>query len=109
MIPQYNRKSLAFGFLGGLFFLGCLSALQVFGDPGYPHPPAVWILTLLAIGQGSGAALLIIGLCYYAKGKGHHPALGLLGLFCCIGWAILWFLPDKTKTPQNSSLTPPVP
>jgi hypothetical protein len=52
---------------------------------------------VMILGVLLGAVLLIIGLGYYAKGKGYSAVLGLLGLFSCIGLLILAVLPDKTK------------
>ncbi|AUX44679.1 hypothetical protein SOCE26_061460 [Sorangium cellulosum] len=45
---------------------------------------------LLALG---GAVLFVIALVNYAKMRGRNGALGLLGLFTCVGLAILYFLP----------------
>ena len=44
-----------------------------------------------------GSILLIIGCCYYAKGKGYHGAWGLLGLLSLIGLIILICMRDKHK------------
>ena len=51
-----------------------------------------------------GVFLLIIGLGFfiwgcmsYSKGKGHHPAWGLLGLLSIIGLIVLVLSPDKHK------------
>ena len=44
-----------------------------------------------------GGALVIIGCCFYAKGKGYSGALGLLGILSIIGLLILIFLKDKSK------------
>lgn len=45
----------------------------------------------------AGSVLLIIGCCYYAKGKGYHCAWGLLGLLSLIGLIILICMRDKHK------------
>ena len=44
-----------------------------------------------------GAILFIIGCCFYAKGKGHSGAFGLLGLFNLIGLIVLVCMRDKCK------------
>ena len=44
-----------------------------------------------------GLALFVWGCINYAQGKGHHPALGLLGLLSCVGLIVLVILPDKNK------------
>ena len=59
-----------------------------------------------------GSVLLIIGCCYYAKGKGYHGAWGLLGLLNIIGLIILICMKDKEKelvrcTPSRVSFTCP--
>jgi len=48
----------------------------------------------------AGTVLLLVGLGYYAKAKGHSPVWGLLGLLSCVGIVVLAVLPDKLK--QNS-------
>ena len=45
----------------------------------------------------SGAILFIVGCCYYAKGKGHNSAWGLLGLLSLIGLLVLVCLRDRHK------------
>jgi amino acid transporter len=51
----------------------------------------------------AGTALLLVGLAYYAKAKGHSPAWGLVGLLSCLGIVVLAVLPDKLK--QDASET----
>jgi hypothetical protein len=43
----------------------------------------------------AGTVLLIIGLGYYARAKGHSGWWGMLGLLSCLGLIILAFLPDR--------------
>ena len=50
-------------------------------------------LLLLFVGLG----FFIWGCMSYSKGKGHHPAWGLLGLLSLIGLIILVLFPDKHK------------
>ena len=63
--------------------------------------------------QGAGAAvsvpLWVIGLGFfvwgsaqYAKGKGHSPWWGALGLLYILGFVVLFFLPDRHKAPSTS-------
>ncbi|MDF1843523.1 MAG: hypothetical protein P1U77_18960 [Rubripirellula sp.] len=44
-----------------------------------------------------GLGLFIWGCVSYAVGKGHHGALGLLGVFSILGLIVLILLPDKHK------------
>jgi hypothetical protein len=55
------------------------------------HLPPILIIPVTLLGAG----LLVAGLCYYAKSKGYHPALGLLGLLSLFGLIALAVLPDK--------------
>jgi hypothetical protein len=50
----------------------------------------------LAVALG-GIALCIWGCCCYAKGKGHHPAWGILGLLSLIGLIVLVCFSDRHK------------
>ena len=43
----------------------------------------------------AGVVLFIIGCSYYAKGKGHHGAWGLLGLLSIVGLLVLVCMRDK--------------
>ena len=44
-----------------------------------------------------GLVVFIYGCFCYAKGKGHSPWWGLLGLLSIIGLIILVFLPDRHR------------
>ncbi|OPZ87076.1 MAG: hypothetical protein BWY76_00643 [bacterium ADurb.Bin429] len=44
---------------------------------------------------GFGTLLVIIGLAVYARKRGYHPALALLGLLGVIGYIILTLLTEK--------------
>jgi hypothetical protein len=50
-----------------------------------------------------GTALFIAGLWFYAKMRGQHPAMCLLGLVSCLGMLILYFLPKKCLNCQTSA------
>jgi hypothetical protein len=96
MIGEYNRKSLALG-LPGLFFqiAAGLARMYFIHKHGGELPPALnWVPLIVQI---MATIVLIIGLAYYAKAKGYHGALGLLGVLSCIGLIILAVLPDRTK------------
>jgi MFS family permease len=102
MVPEYNRKSLLIGIPGLLIQIGSVFLPLILGALGVdtarlPQWVASGLLLGFILGPLLGAVLLIIGLCYYAKGKGYSAALGLLGLLSCIGLLILAVLPDKTK------------
>jgi len=51
----------------------------------------VWVIALVGIG------FFVWGSSQYAKGKGHSPYWGILGLFYILGFVILFFLPDRHK------------
>lgn len=102
MIAEYNRKSLSIGIPGLALQILCLlgSNLYVAYAKAHNVAPSAILALLMLLGIVAGDVLLIIGLCYYAKGKGYTPVLGLLGLLSCIGLLILAVLPDKTKAPK---------
>jgi hypothetical protein len=52
----------------------------------------------------AGTALLITGLVFYAKAKGHHPAWCLMAFLSIIGLIILSCLKDKDIT-DNTKVT----
>lgn len=89
MDKRLNRISLAWGVPGLL--------VQVVGvilrnTSGTESLPILGELVLLL-----GAVMLIVGLAYYAKGKGYHPAWGLLGLLSLIGFIVLGVMPDRQR------------
>jgi hypothetical protein len=99
MIAEYNRKSLMLGIPGLLLQIACTvlsNSIAAHARSAGETPPAPILLLCLA-GSLVGLVLLIIGLSYYAKGKGYSGVLGLLGLLSCIGIIILAVLPDKNK------------
>ena len=81
MEKKLNNKSLAFGVPGII--------IQTIGLMVSP------ILTLI------GSVLLITGLCYYNKAKGHHWAFGFFGLLSWLGIIVLIALKDKCVTQQE--------
>lgn len=65
------------------------------------------LLTLFGIISAIGSLIgMVYGCIHYAKGKGYHPALGLLGVLNFFGLVILALLRDKhanqTSTNQGS-------
>ena len=59
-----------------------------------------------------GDVLIVVGCCFYAKGKGYNGAWGLLGLLSIIGLLILICMKDKEKelvrcTPSRVTFTCP--
>jgi len=59
--------------------------------------PLLAMLFLLA--SLGGTALLLIGLAYYSKAKGHTPWWGLVGLLSFVGILVLALLPDRLQAP----------
>ncbi len=95
MDARLNRISLLWGGPGLAIQILAYLAVRATTDP---------LLALLALlSVLGGTALLLIGLGYYAKAKGHSAAWGLFGLLSVIGLIVLACLPDKLKRP------PPLP
>jgi hypothetical protein len=103
MTTKFNRKSLAFAVPGLLIQIGCGIGFGWFSDQAH----AEWISNLLRVGYFGGTILLIAGLCEYADCKGRDRRWALFGAVSCLGLLILLCLDDKTKTPENTSLSPP--
>lgn len=53
-----------------------------------------------------GAVMLIVGLGYYARAKGHHWVWGLLGLISLLGLIILGLMPDRRRIAPSATTTP---
>ncbi len=87
MIKKYNNISLAFGIPGLI--------VQTFG-----------VISQITIISLVGAVLLIVGLGYYAKSKGRHPAWCLLGLLSILGIIILALLQDKSSETGTQDIRP---
>jgi uncharacterized membrane protein len=90
MLSEYKRKT--------NIGVGIGLVLQIIGNvlagPGDAIGRAPLIgFFLLLIGLG----FFIWGCMSYSKGKGHHPAWGLLGLLSIIGLIVLVLFPDKYK------------
>lgn len=92
MIAHYNQRSLVIGVPGLL-----LQILPILHDTFPPH--GEWLDVLTVLTAFAGWVMLVVGLCYYAMGKGYSKWFGLLGLFSCIGLIFLACLPDWTKVP----------
>jgi len=96
MDARLNRLSLLWGVPGLIFqTLG-----YIMGNASADPLLALFFL-LVSL---AGTVLLLVGLGYYAKGKGHSPVWGLVGLLSCLGILILAVLPDKLK--QDSTDIP---
>jgi hypothetical protein len=81
MIKELNNKSMAIGVPGLL-----IQTVGLFINP---------VVTL------AGAVLLIIGMAYYAKAKGHSGYFGLFGLLSWFGIIVLICLKDRHPTEQE--------
>ena len=87
MIAHYNTKSLAYGVPGLVLQIGGNIAAQATENP-----------TTAAIATAAtllGTILLLIGLAFYAKAKGRHPAWCLMAFLSLIGLIVLACLKDK--------------
>lgn len=86
MIKHFNRISLAVGVPGLL--IQTLASIHH-----WPPNQQVVGTTLVLLGTG----LLIVGLSYYAKAKGHHPAWGCSGWFPSLGRSFWVSCPTTQK------------
>lgn len=91
MIPEYNVKSLALGVPGLLLQI---AANLLDGSPHGYQPPLEHALAIIVSLMGTG--LLLIGLAYYAKAKGRHPAWCLMAFLSLIGVIVLACLEDRS-------------
>ena len=81
MIKRYNRISLAVGLPGAIIqFIG----LEMRTPVGH-------------VTMAIGTILLMVGLAYYLKAKGHTPVWCLLAFLSWIGIIILFFFQDRLK------------
>ena len=109
MIPEYNRKSLGFGITGIVLQVLPFPALVIASAVGHdPYDPDAVNTLGLVIGSLPfvGTLLLFVGLAYYAKAKGRHPAWCLLALLSCFGFMLLAFLKDKVPHGDPRLLPP---
>jgi len=86
--------------IGGALLRGAMEGIRArvlgIGQHDQSFEPFILVpfLTLVLL----GAAFLIVGLTYYARAKGLHPAYGLFGLMGWIGWIALAFMEDRTAS-----------
>jgi hypothetical protein len=92
MLASENRKSLMFGIPGIVLQLAGNFMMPSVDQAGASGAALLGLCVALL-----GTALLIVGLGFYAKGKGHHFAWGLMGLLSIIGIIVLAILPDRNK------------
>ena len=93
MIDRYNRVSVLFGVPGFLLQVGGNFATVSTAQAG------TTTTTLSPLGRLAilaGTALLLVGLAFYAKAKGRHPAWCLMAFLSIIGLIVLACLEDKT-------------
>lgn len=87
MIAAYNKTSLVFGVPG--------IVLQIVGNVLTRTSTDPLIATGGLVVLVVGTALLLVGLAYYAKAKGQHPAWCLMAFLSVIGLIVLALLKDK--------------
>lgn len=92
MLAEYKQKT-NIGVGGG--FLCSILGRVIAQDGG---AAALAGLAIMLVGAG----LFIWGCCQYAKGKGHHPAWGVLGLFSIFGLIVLFLFPDRHKEVKSA-------
>jgi hypothetical protein len=91
-IARDARSSFAFGaaalivmFVGGCMFVGASGTLPV------------WASTIGFGLQVAGTALLVVGLGFYARKRGHSIVLGGLGLLSWLGIIIVAAVPKRCR------------
>ncbi len=94
MIKRYNTRSFIFGVPGLLLQIPGDVMVQMANNPEVvgEHSPILLVGVVCSL---TGTALLLIGLAYYAKSRGRHPAWCLLAFLSCVGVVCLAFLSDK--------------
>lgn len=90
MLAKYKKQANTFLISG--FFIWFLGNILKNEALGLSLKPIGWIVFL------AGLSLFVYGCTIYSKAKGHHPALGLLGILNLIGLIVLALLPDKHKS-----------
>ena len=90
MIQEYNKKSFVFGIPGII--------LQIAGN--FMRNPEGVITGLGLLISLCGTALLMIGLAFYAKAKGRHPAWCLFAFLSLIDLLVLALLKDHSQVSE---------
>ncbi|MFH0826072.1 MAG: ankyrin repeat domain-containing protein [Pseudomonadota bacterium] len=85
-MKKHNKIALALGIPGILLQLALGLAKDAFPEGWFTY----FVIALYIVSFG----LQIVGLGYYAKGKGRSPAWGLMGLLSCIGLIVLASMKD---------------
>jgi RsiW-degrading membrane proteinase PrsW (M82 family) len=91
MIARYNNISLALGAPGII--------LQIVGQILRESPQYQDVGRLLLV---LGTGLLLVGLAFYAKAKGRHPAWRLMAFLSLIGLIVLASLKDHATANDQS-------
>ena len=93
MIKSDNRISLCLGIPGIILRLFLLPVIQYWVK--HPHDTMPVEFTFYFMLWTIGTVLLLFGLAYHAKAKGHSMAWGLMGFLGIIGLIVLACLPDR--------------
>jgi hypothetical protein len=99
MIARYNRKSLIFGVPGLVLQIGGNAAVQLSKTAA---ANAHSIAGIGAIACLIGTVLFLVGLAFYAKAKGRHPAWCLMAFLSIIGVLVLAGLKDNAPSDTPS-------
>ncbi len=109
MDKRLNNRSLMWGIPGFVLQVGGFISLIIIQAVSRPHPASPLLLALAALVALGGAVLLAIGLMYYARAKGRHPAWGLLGFLGLPGLIVLAVIPDREVEVLAIDDSPPPP
>ena len=88
MLEQYRKKT--------NIGIGIGLAMQIMANVLLDRADQISIIAGIVFAL-AGTVVFIWGCISYARGKGYHPALGLLGLMYLLGLLILVLLRDKHK------------
>lgn len=105
MDARHNRLSLIYGVSGIALQVLCVPVALIVGElTRSTYGP--FLGDLFGIGLAIiGTALLIVGLCYYARGKGQSAWFGAFGILGIIGLIVLGLLPDRdAETKKHKSV-----
>jgi len=99
MIPNYREATKTFGIFGIICMF--LVILTSFSNSSSSMPAIIFFHLCSVI-------LIVVACSYYAKGRGHSPAWGFLGLLSIFGLILLLLLDDKNKHLEEKKSSNPL-